>query len=220
MSSPDRWNTDVEFYPLPPETPAVVQRVLRHQSEAGRLGEAYLEFGVFQGRSLIAAAEALRQLGEEQARIVAFDSFQGIPELGAHDARLPLAAGMYCCSRRDVEMRLAEHGVDCSRIEFVEGYFETSLTDEVRTVLGIARAGVIMFDCDLYESTKAALTFARPLIDVGAVLIFDDWNFSGKSPDRGQRRAFREFAEQSHLGFEEWFSYSWHGQVFSVANRA
>lgn len=59
-------------------------------------------------------------------------------------------------------------------------------------------------DCDLYLSTVPVLEFVKDLLQKGTVIIFDDWNCFWADPDKGERRAWREFCERyPELGFEE-----------------
>ena len=51
-----------------------------------------------------------------------------------------------------------------------------------------------MVDCDLYSSTKTALSFCEPLIRDHAVFVFDDWH-AGELAEQsmGEAAAFDEF---------------------------
>lgn len=207
--------SETGFDVISPETTGAVERALRRQAERGLLGDAYLEFGVFQGRSLLAACRTLDSLGADGVRMVAFDSFAGVPQPGEHDKAGPLQGGMFACGLEDVKRRLTANGADPARIEFVEGYYKSSLTDALQAGLKIGSVGVILVDCDFYESTRDVLRFVRPWLRAGTIILMDDWNFSGKSPDFGQRRAFGEFLA-SGVQAEEWFAYSWHGLAFEV----
>jgi O-methyltransferase len=59
---------------------------------------------------------------------------------------------------------------------------------------GVEAASIVMFDCDLYTSTKVALEFVEPLIRDQAILLFDDWKLAGlDEKNLGEKRAFDEF---------------------------
>jgi len=49
------------------------------------------------------------------------------------------------------------------------------------------------FDCDLYESTRDALAAVAPVLQDGAMLLFDDWFHYRGHPGKGESRAFSEF---------------------------
>ena len=66
------------------------------------------------------------------------------------------------------------------------------------------KAAVIYVDCDLYESTVPVLKFIKPFLQRGTIIVFDDWNCFHGDPDRGERRAFKEFMDKElRLKFEE-----------------
>ena len=52
---------------------------------------------------------------------------------------------------------------------------------------------VVHFDCDLYESTRDALAAIAPVLQDGAMLLFDDWFHYRGHPRKGEARAFSEF---------------------------
>jgi O-methyltransferase len=178
----------------------------------------YLEFGTFRGRSLINAYSAMaatfqnrltneRSLltAEQEAdcqaqwtsmRFIAFDSFQGLPALQGIDRDgADFRAGQYACSREDVARNLHEEGVDLSKVEFVEGWYNHTCIATTKERLGLKAAAICWIDCDLYQSTKEVLNFIKDLIVDGTILVFDDWFCFRGSPFRGQQRAFREFQE-------------------------
>ncbi|WP_161860746.1 hypothetical protein [Algicella marina] len=50
-------------------------------------------------------------------------------------------------------------------------------------------------DCDIYVSTREALAIVAPLVDVGSVIIFDDWFSFRDEPDPSKHWEKRAFAE-------------------------
>ncbi len=151
----------------------------------------YLEFGVYQGNSMMAMQEAVRRAGLARVRFFGFDSFAGLPSEAEWDG--PWSEGEF---RSDVELtrkRLTEGGVDWDRTELVKGFFSDTLTPELRERHGMEKASLIMVDADLYTSSRDALAFCEPLIRDAAVIFFDDWNSTDESG--GEKRAFRELLE-------------------------
>ena len=66
------------------------------------------------------------------------------------------------------------------------------------------KAAVIYIDCDLYTSTVHVLDFIQDFLQRGTIIVFDDWNCFFGDPNKGERKAFREFlAKNSGLVFEE-----------------
>ena len=185
----------------------------------------YLEFGVFKGCSFIEAyhkierginewsnierayqaysdrqraEEFFNRVGRRAMRYFAFDSFDGLPELKGVDKGHPIfCKGRYDCNERDFRRNIQANGVDMSKVITVPGFYDKSLTDDIKKRHGIKAASIIMVDCDLYESAKAVLDFITDLVGDGTIIIFDDW-FSFKArPDLGEQRACKEWLEQN-----------------------
>jgi hypothetical protein len=61
------------------------------------------------------------------------------------------------------------------------------------------------------------LEFINPLLVIGSIILFDDYNRFDVDNAAGERRALIEF-EQVNIGFqkEHLFNYGWHGAAFRV----
>lgn len=214
----NRYRIPVDWQPREELAHQLQKAFERVRAEAG--GEPpgdYLEFGVYQGNSLICADSALRATGLDSVRLFGFDSFEGLPET-TEDSDI-WSRGQF---RSDYEFtieRLREAGVDLDRTRLVRGFYEDSLTPELCERENLRRASVIMLDCDLYTSTVEALAFCRPLIRSFACLFFDDWLSTDES--RGQQRALREFQETyPELEFEDAGRYHQKSKIFFVRETA
>jgi len=145
-------------------------------------GGLYLEFGTYYGDSI----NLLSKL-RPQAKFFGFDSFQGLPETWTAGTR---AGG------------LSTHGKLPSvrrNVELVAGFFEDSLPKFLERYPGQPVA-FIHIDCDLYSSTLTVLRNLRPRLQVGTVLVFDEYyNY----PDwlDGEYKAWSEFCEEFHISF-------------------
>jgi hypothetical protein len=183
--------------------------VLRDRRAGRALGD-YLEFGVYRGDSLRIMHDALQARGLDEVRLIGFDSFEGLPQLGEGDVGLPWIRGDFAFSEDETRTRLEAAGVDMSRVHLVKGWYRDTLSRKVVRDLAITKAGVIMIDCDLYSSAKQALDFCAPFITDEVVVFFDDWdggrNLAAKG--LGERRAFDEFlAEHPELAAQELGTY-------------
>ena len=159
----------------------------------GALGD-YLEFGVFNGTSLISTWRETEALGLDRMRLFGFDSFQGLPEAAAHDDDGTWAPGAWCSDLRFTEAVLQAEGVDRSRVTLIPGWFNETCVAATAAAHQISKASVIMIDCDIYSSTKDALNFCTPLIVDEALMLFDDWHSGGlAAKNLGERRAFDEW---------------------------
>lgn len=116
----------------------------------------YLEFGVWRGDSMRWWARHLRH---PAARLVGFDSFEGLPE----DWRPDFGQGSFRTS--------GPPRIDDPRVSFVVGWFEETLSgyqmpehDQL----------VINIDCDVYSSARTVLQWLEPHLRPGTLVYFDE----------------------------------------------
>jgi O-methyltransferase len=191
---------------------------LAHLSRGGKEGVGdYLEFGVFQGTSMICMWDVLKEMDLGQVRMFGFDSFEGLPDVASTDDGGLWKPGDFAAPYELTKERLAEAGVPENRAVLIKGWFSDTLNEETIARHGIAKAGVIMIDADIYTSSKQALDFCAPLVQQEAVLVMDDWYaFGGSFVERnfGQPRALKEFlAENPHFQTTDVGPYSVFGQL-------
>jgi O-methyltransferase len=158
---------------------------------------SYLEFGVYNGTSLLCMYRELAALGVDDVRLFGFDSFQGLPSSAAIEDEGRWQPGR-CYSPLEFTTAVLEtEGVDWTRVTLVPGWFSDTLTAATRATLGVSKASVIMIDCDLYSSAKQALDFCAPLIRDEALILFDEYHPRGLAGKyAGERRAFDEFLRE------------------------
>jgi methyltransferase family protein len=138
----------------------------------------YLEFGVFEGRSLRWWSSHLTQPG---ARLVGFDSFEGLPE----NWRPGIDAGHFQTGQPPE--------IDDSRVSFEVGWFDDTLPqfkvpDHDQMIVNV--------DSDLYSSAATVLHWAEPYLRPGTLIYFDEF------PDRDhEMKAFNELRARSALTF-------------------
>ncbi len=202
----------------------------------------YVEFGVHTGRSFIRAyrcyeraARELLAYGDLQPenreslplhmRFFAFDAFDlGFPEPSGVDGSelrpvLWNPGGMRT-PQRDFVASCKKAGLNMDFVQVTPGYFADSLTRDAKVRLELERAAVIHFDCDLYQSTLEALHFSTSLIQLGTVLVFDDYFRFRGSEQHGEYRAFREWREANpRFGFREFNRHKAHSVAF-ICSRA
>ena len=78
----------------------------------------------------------------------------------------------------------------------VKGFYLDSLTMELKSRLLPTKAAVIYIDCDLYASTVPILEWIIDFLQVGSVIVFDDWYCFYGDPQRGERLAWNEFRQR------------------------
>lgn len=171
----------------------------------------YAEFGVFRGHTTIEAWKASQRHGMHDTRFWLFDSFEGLPEVVGDDAGGPFVTSEFSFGRREYERNLRKFGVDMSRTEIVEGFFDATLarTETPR------KFAVVWIDCDLYESTVPVLDWLTDKLVDGAVVCFDDWfTFSGRA-DKGEQKATAEWlAKNPSISLMPYRDFHWAGKAF------
>lgn len=202
----------------------------------------YLEFGVFQGASLIASYKALEnafksritqvegfdeEVNKKRSKIwnqmhfFAFDSFEGLPELETLDAGTSdFKKGMYACDEKTVQENITNAGISLERITLIKGWFSDTCTSDTAREYHIGKASIIWIDGDLYSSTKDVLVFIQEFLQDGTILIFDDWFSYKGNPSMGEQRAFYEWIEtpfiKDNYYFHEYQRESWKRISFIV----
>jgi predicted O-methyltransferase YrrM len=180
----------------------------------------YLEFGVYNGTSMICMHRVLGELGFDSIRMFGFDSFEGLPETAAEDDEGTWHPGQFRCDYEFTRKVLDLGDVDWNRIFLIKGWFSDTLNEDLIRKYNINRASVIMIDCDMYLSAKEALRFCASLIQKEAVILFDDWYSGDRLADRnlGEKRAFDEFlSENPYFKAEELSSYRENAKIFLVS---
>jgi len=198
--------------------PKAVTHAFEH-TQANAVHGDYYEFGLYAGCVFHHAQQEASRLGMTDMRFWGFDSFQGLPEVLASDHAVGFNTGDYSCSRDIVEKLLNRFGVDWSRVQLIEGWYNESLTDTLATERGMGPAAVVNVDCDIYISTVPVLKFIEPLLQSGTVIIFDDWNCFRDTND-GEKRAFGEFlAAHPEWTTEDLPSVDWCDRSFVMRKR-
>ena len=188
---------------------------LQKYSAGKSLGD-YLEFGVCHGTSMECTFQVLKELRLKNVRLFGFDSFEGMPAASALEDEGKWKAGEYASSLEDTSEFLTKRGIDWNRTFLFKGWFSDTLTQDVITKHSITKASVIMIDCDIYSSTRDALTFCVPLIRDNAIIFFDDWI---PNANLGERKAFDEFLKENpHLKAEKFGSYKPYGEIYLITN--
>jgi O-methyltransferase len=174
--------------------PVNITRALEYAKNSGVAGD-YYEFGLYAGSSFHHAQQEAVRLGLGTMHFWGFDSFQGLPDVAQEDGIAKFPAGHYCCDLATVTALHDRFGVDWRRVHLIDGWYDDTLTETLASDRGMAKAAVVVVDCDMYASTLPVLRFITPLLQHGTVLIFDDWGFGG------ERKAFLEWL----IAHREWW---------------
>ena len=90
----------------------------------------------------LAAFKETERRGLTKTNLYGFDSFEGLPDLDdgdTSDGRF--FRGQFAAGKEQVTKELTERGVDWSRAELIEGYYEDSLTEDFKASLPRKDAG-------------------------------------------------------------------------------
>jgi hypothetical protein len=171
---------------------------VRYVSGAGVPGD-YVECGVWRGGSSMLAALTFESLGDRDRTLWLYDTYEGMTEPTAEDGADALTGtdahaewerhqtetvNLWCYGALDdVRANMRTTGVPEDRMRFVKGKVEDTIPAEVPE-----RIALLRLDTDWYESTRHELIHLWPRLQVGGVLVLDDY---GHWP--GARRAVDEY---------------------------
>ena len=172
-----------------------------------------IECGVGRGRSLIiilALEDYYARLNQRSIReVFALDSFDGFPQPTIEDIspRDPKKGewsnsptGRYEYSPKFLEEVLSLSKVTHDNLKIVKGFF-----NETMGTLPKSPISLLHLDGDLYESYKSPLSLLSEYIQIGGIIVIDDFlvraNNSQMESFPGARRAVMEFLD-SNKNFE------------------
>jgi Methyltransferase domain len=142
----------------------------------------FLEFGTYKGDSI-----NLLSRFAPRSTFYGFDSFQGLPEGWTAGTR---------------EGGLSTHGrVPRVRrnVELIPGFFEDTLPQFLDRHPN-APAAFVHVDCDLYSSTLTVLRTLKPRLQIGTVLVFDEY-YNYADWLEGEYKAWTAFCAEYGVGF-------------------
>ncbi len=160
--------------------------------QVNRIDGSYLEFGCHEANTFRMALNALGSHGKPN-RITgfwAFDSFGGMPEPEGIDKQKIWRGQMNYTSEQKFRAITRR---DAHRVTTVKGFYEDSL--KTVELPEDQYPALTYIDCDYYSSTKQVLDWLGKVLRHGCLVAFDDWDCYFGDDERGQRKAFREFAD-------------------------
>ncbi|MSO30072.1 MAG: hypothetical protein EXQ48_03895 [Acidobacteria bacterium] len=189
-------------------------------TELEKIGGDYIEFGVYQGNSLIGAINAHRfQSGfyneRTPCRFIGCDSFEGlVPNVSIDGEHPNFDDRSFLATSYERVMRRIDRYRRHAEIHIVKGYFAETLPSDPFRRIGVSHLRIILLDCDLKSSTADALRHSAPFWQPGMVLIFDDYYSYKGDESAGEHGAFVEFCA-AHPGyrFREFGHYGFNGHM-------
>lgn len=183
----------------------------------------YYEFGIFNGYTFLFAQKLFQELNQDKVRFFGFDSFKGLPKINCIDKTNYFAyhEGELFFPKERVIKNLNQMGVDWNKTFLIEGFFNESLTEDLKKKYNMKKISVALIDCDLYSSTVEVLDFIKDIIMDGTILIFDEYDSIVFRHDmsRGERKAFEEFLEKNKNISAEMFLSIGTGRAFIVSKK-
>lgn len=164
----------------------------------------FLEFGVFQGNSLLEYYSAYKENNIEPF-FFGFDSFMGLP-VEKIDTLSPWKSGDFNLNGHINPELLNKDG-----LEIIPGWFNDTLNDQTKDKFGDKKAGLIHIDCDIYTSTLEVLEFLiiNDLFVDGTFVVYDDWGAWKQAKlqetqeyDVAEGRAHKEICNKYNIDFE------------------
>ncbi|MCF8196770.1 MAG: class I SAM-dependent methyltransferase [Polynucleobacter sp.] len=162
----------------------------------------YFEFGCNEANTMRKAWDHFQHLFD--LSYVGFDSFEGLPEIADIDKQTIWEKGKLAFAEEAFISRVLKHGIPSDKLRTVKGFYDMSLTPEIKRQLLPMKAAVIYIDCDLYTSTVPVLEWIVDFLQVGTIIVFDDWYCFHGDPKRGEQLAWKEFTDRHpELRFSE-----------------
>ena len=78
------------------------------------------------------------------------------------------------------------------------------------------KIAILNIDCDLKSSTIDALEIIKNFLQIGTIILFDDYNQFNANNEKGQRKAFNDFEKNNQFQFEKLYTYGFAGQSFLI----
>ena len=183
----------------------------------------YLEFGVFTGSSFNFAMKINKKMEKIFKRkidtqFIGFDSFDGFGEIKPIDENPSFKNNFFKVDKKKVIKNIEKNSKN-QKFRLIEGFYQQTIDNKNTNDYGINKSRIIMIDCDLKESTTLALNFAKPSLQEGTIIIFDDFNFYKGNKDKGEYGAFDDFKNKNpNIKFRRVFDYGYSGRAFIVTN--
>lgn len=190
---------------------------LLREEKGQEIGD-YLEFGVFNGSSMVSMYLTCKELGINSTRFFGFDAFEGLPAGAENEDAGVYKKGFYTCSFEQMQKCLQKRSIDTQNIHWIKGWYNETLSDDMAKKFNINKLGVVFVDCDTYGSSKTVLDFIGPLLKEPAILCFDDWKlYDLDIKGMGEYKSFNEFLDNHpNLKVKEIKSYNRKSRSFLI----
>ena len=186
--------------------------------ELEKIQGAYFEFGVYNGTSLFAAMKChLNLKSNKKTKFYGFDSFDdGFKYFVEEDKHNFFKEGDFVSSYNRVKKRFSKY----KNVSLIKGYFEETVKDKnVYELFENEKCAIIFIDCDLMNPSIIALDFIKPILQIGSIIIIDDyWSYKANQ-SLGVAGAFNKFLNDNQkIKVRRYFNYGIGGTLFIIEN--
>ena len=183
----------------------------------------YLEFGVFTGSSFICAMRThrnLKYLGEIKTCFYGFDSFEGFGEVKEYDKHSFYINNIFKVNSKKIIKEIYRHSEELD-VKIIKGFFnETLLNKDCKKDFNVNKIRCMLIDCDLKDAAELALNFSVSSLQLGSILILDDYFSFRGNPDKGVAGAFNKFCQNNqNIKFRRIFDYGYGGVAYIVSEK-
>ncbi|CAF2970690.1 unnamed protein product [Rotaria sp. Silwood2] len=138
---------------------------------ANKIPGDFIECGVWRGGSSIFARAVLKALNNNDKHVWLADSFQGLPKARTKNDNDIWSIMEYLkVSLEEVQTNFRSFNLLDDHVHFCKGYFVDSLPS-----CNISEIAVLRMDGDMYESTMDQLFNLYSKLQIGGVIIIDDY---------------------------------------------
>lgn len=189
--------------------------MIRNNEKISGKGALY-EFGLYRGFSFWYANQIAHSM-KLTLDFYGFDSFEGLP-LSTVDQHRNWFQGNYACSLETVENNLRTWGMPLKYVLHKSFYSRESFhTFDIKH--NPQQCTIAVIDSDLYESAREVLRYLHKKIEIGSIILFDDYNAFNGDDQHGERKALIEFKnEYPNIIFDPIFSFGKYGQAFQIVS--
>ncbi len=196
----------------------------------------YVEFGVYKGDTLIQSVYQYQQFkawlenqkkDEEKWRnkvalnsplnkkiyFHGLDTFEGMPE--NNEEFFVFNKGNFEASFDEVNSRVNSLS---EKVYLYKGLFSET-ANQFKDNISDRKISIANIDCDIYSSTIDSLNIINDYLQVGSIILLDDYNSFNADNNKGQRKAIKEFKNNSKWLLEPFFSYMFSGQSFLICDK-
>jgi hypothetical protein len=171
----------------------------------------YYEFGTGKGNSLRYFLKSLKKISKyyriniKKFNVFLFDSFEGLPEYDDLNNKNPVwQKGQFKGTIEEIKSIIDNELPEiATNVKFIKGYYERTLTKELRVSMNAYPPSIVNIDVDYYTSAKTVLEWIYSISQDGTIFYFDDiYEYLGNL-SKGEYKAIGEF-NSDHLqeGFQ------------------